>query len=74
MPTITRTAIENRIKEAEPTIRPSELRRAAKLHLRRFNSYTTLPTHEEALLLIKAITYKDKVGDEACRNVMAVSS
>lgn len=65
MPGITRTAVENRIKEAEPTIRPSELRRAAKLHLRRFNSYTTLPSHEEALLLVKAITYQDETGDLA---------
>ena len=65
MPKITRTAVENRIKEATPDIRPSELRRAAKLHLRRFEAFTRLPTHEEALLLVKAITYQDETGDIA---------
>lgn len=65
MPKITRTAVENRIKEAHPGIRPSDLRRAAKLHLRRFEAFTRVPTHEEALLLVKAITYRDPVGDQA---------
>lgn len=65
MPKISRTAIENRIKEASPGIRPSDLRRAAKLHIRRFESFTRLPSHEEALLLVKAITYEDSTGDLA---------
>lgn len=65
MPEISRTAIENRIKEANPGIAPSDLRRAYKLHKRRHEAHLNLPTHEDALLLVKAITYEDETGDIA---------
>ena len=65
MPKISRTAVENRIKEACPAIGATDLRRARKLHMRRFEAYTRVPTHEEALLLVKAISYEDQTGDLA---------
>lgn len=63
MPKISRTELENIIKQAKPDIRPSDLRRARKLHMRREG--LELPTTEEALLLVKAITYQDETGDLA---------
>lgn len=63
MPTI--ASVENRILEAAPTTARSDIKKAAKLHLRRFEAFTRVPTHEEALLLVKAITYQDETGDLA---------
>lgn len=63
MPRNTRTSVENSIKAHCPDIRPSDLRRARKLHMRR--NMDELPTHDEALMLIKAITYQDETGDLA---------
>ena len=65
MPKISRTAVENRIKEVNPSIRPSDLRRVVKLHSRRHDAFTRIPTHEEALLLVKAIAHNDEPGDIA---------
>lgn len=62
MPKRNRTTIENTIKAAVPDICPSDLRRATKLLMRR----DEMPSHEEALMLVKAITYTDETGDIAC--------
>lgn len=63
MPTI--ASIENSIREAAPDAKRSDIKRAAKLHLRRFAEHIWVPSHEEALLLVKAITYADITGDTA---------
>lgn len=63
MPTL--ASIENTIREAAPEAARSAIKKAAKLHMRRFESFTRVPTHEEALLLVKAITYQDETGDLA---------
>lgn len=63
MPRNTRTAVENSIKAHCPDIRPSDLRKATRLHMRR--NMDELPSREEALLLVKAITYSDITGDTA---------
>lgn len=68
MPEISRTKVENRIKECNPGIRPSDLKKAAKLHMRRHEAHTRVPTYEESLILAKAITYADPTGEQAARN------
>lgn len=64
MPTIAQ--IENVIRDHVPSSRRSDIKKAAKLHVRRFEAFTRVPSHEEALLLVKAITYADETGDIAC--------
>lgn len=70
MPKITIAQIETRIRESAPLTNRGDIRRAAKLHVRRFEAHTYIPSHEEALALVKAITYADPVGNEAVHNVM----
>lgn len=65
MPKITLASVEARIRESAPDALRTEVRKAAKLHKRRFLTFTRLPSHEEALLLVKAITYQDETGDLA---------
>lgn len=68
MPTL--ASVENTIRTAAPEAARSAVKKAAKLHIRRFESFTRVPTHEEALLLVKAIVHSDPTGDHATRNVM----
>lgn len=70
MPKITIAQIENRIRESAPLTSRGDIRRAAKLHVRRFNAHTYIPSHEEALALVKAVNYTDTTGEQAVHNVL----
>lgn len=70
MPKVTLAQIENEIRASNPTATRSDIKKAAKLHLRRHRAHLYIPEHEEALLLVKAISYSDITGERACKNVM----
>ncbi|MGQ7788160.1 hypothetical protein [Nesterenkonia sp. K-15-9-6] len=65
MPTISLAVMENRVREARPDLERGTVRRVAKLAKRRWEAFTYIPSHEEALQLIEALVYADPTGNRA---------
>lgn len=70
MPKISLATMENRVREANPNMQRSTVKKLGKLAKKRFDAFTREPTEQEVLEIFKAIVYADETGDTAVRHLM----